>query len=58
MGYISIHTLRVEGDAKLIASMTIHLMISIHTLRVEGDQRDHHANCTDFDFYPHPPCGG
>ena len=33
---ISIHALRVEGD-RLIASMTIHLMISIHALRVEGD---------------------
>ncbi len=55
---ISIHALRVEGDARLIASMTIHLMISIHALRVEGDQlrdggQDSHRN-----FYPRPPGGG
>ena len=35
---ISIHTLRVEGDAQLLIHIGGFLEISIHTLRVEGDQ--------------------
>ena len=34
---ISIHTLRVEGDASVNASCLFSAVISIHTLRVEGD---------------------
>ena len=39
IGYecISIHALRVEGDAKLGVSFAVHRPISIHALRVEGD---------------------
>ena len=54
---ISIHALRVEGDAfneKLAAAANI----SIHALRVEGD-RVHVDQLTVFrDFYPRPPGGG
>ena len=35
--YISIHTLRVEGDHRLVANAFLPNPISIHTLRVEGD---------------------
>ena len=35
--FISIHTLRVEGDGKLELGVRKILTISIHTLRVEGD---------------------
>ena len=40
---ISIHTLRVEGDAVLTNADPEEGIISIHTLRVEGDhsQRAH-----------------
>ena len=38
MHRISIHTLRVEGDGKLLPAI-IKTEISIHTLRVEGDVR-------------------
>ena len=34
--FISIHTLRVEGDLIVMANKS-KLTISIHTLRVEGD---------------------
>ena len=34
---ISIHTLRVEGDAQVAVGIYNHYDISIHTLRVEGD---------------------
>ena len=37
---ISIHTLRVEGDAALISASSLAIVISIHTLRVEGDWKD------------------
>ena len=35
--YISIHSLRVEGDQYPCNSPIRHLQISIHSLRVEGD---------------------
>ena len=34
---ISIHALRVEGDASSITSGEVYRKISIHALRVEGD---------------------
>ena len=37
---ISIHTLRVEGDQKLVDYLKTCRRISIHTLRVEGDRND------------------
>ena len=37
---ISIHALRVEGDAKTAAQTAATNAISIHALRVEGDQSD------------------
>ena len=36
IAYISIHALRVEGDA-VIAYQMCNYVISIHALRVEGD---------------------
>ena len=56
--YISIHSLRVEGDILLYIFKKISI-ISIHSLRVEGD-RLYLFSC-DFlpnYFNPLPPCGG
>ena len=36
---ISIHSLRVEGDNKIMAEAEIATAISIHSLRVEGDDK-------------------
>ena len=35
---ISIHTLRMEGDAVYVGTEADAKVISIHTLRMEGDQ--------------------
>ena len=56
--YISIHTLRVEGDC-IRPYWSRAALISIHTLRVEGDG----YTVEDFvavidNFNPHPPRGG
>ena len=54
---ISIHTLRVEGDA---ATCIKHdaMAISIHTLRVEGDKIINKKVVPATYFNPHPPGGG
>jgi len=54
---ISIHTLRVEGDA---ATCIKHdaMAISIHTLRVEGDWDIWEIFGLGGYFNPHPPGGG
>ena len=47
------------GRPRLIASMTIHLMISIHALRVEGDDAAPKPPLIHTQhFYPRPPGGG
>ena len=54
---ISIHSLRVEGDAAKRTAMPQY-PISIHSLRVEGDC-DKLRDCpAKSDFNPLPPCGG
>ena len=35
--YISIHSLRMEGDYKIVLNGTYGISISIHSLRMEGD---------------------
>ena len=54
---ISIHALRVEGDAgaKVIGDAQ---KISIHALRVEGDDLAILARKNAQNFYPRPPGGG
>ena len=54
---ISIHTLRMEGDA-LIPGLELFLLISIHTLRMEGDEFQLKGFIDANDFNPHPPHGG
>ena len=55
--FISIHTLRVEGDEGYMHVAVINY-ISIHTLRVEGDVKlVNHVHNT-INFNPHPPRGG
>ena len=54
---ISIHTLRVEGDAVRRKSRKV-FFISIHTLRVEGDRQSKSVWSGASHFNPHPPCGG
>ena len=55
--YISIHSLRVEGDLPFEYA-TVQLDISIHSLRVEGDSYDLQRSLTRLYFNPLPPCGG
>ena len=56
---ISIHALRVEGDAGYRGNRTGQRAISIHALRVEGDAKDGtSAALPTYDFYPRPPGGG
>ena len=54
---ISIHSLRVEGDAKRTWRLKAS-SISIHSLRVEGDQIWHGNIFRYVYFNPLPPCGG
>ena len=54
---ISIHALRVEGDAKAAARRRT-VAISIHALRVEGDDHRLRGGKASNDFYPRPPGGG
>ena len=54
---ISIHSLRVEGDA-VIAFQSVHGTISIHSLRVEGDRAGVHGRASPPNFNPLPPGGG
>ena len=55
--HISIHSLRVEGDAADLAPNP-PFGISIHSLRVEGDQRPAPPAEQGAHFNPLPPCGG
>ena len=58
IGFISIHTLRMEGDACAI-EITDGSVISIHTLRVEGDANGRVKLRPVYpNFNPHPPRGG
>ena len=52
---ISIHALRVEGDAPRICRLK-HLTISIHALRVEGDQGQQWV-CDEIDLFLSTPSG-
>ena len=54
---ISIHALRVEGDATQ-AQYDALQRISIHALRVEGDDPVQKSPSSPFYFYPRPPGGG
>ena len=54
---ISIHALRVEGDAHTLGENLL-VWISIHALRVEGDQRQYRLPSGRKHFYPRPPGGG
>ena len=56
-GIISIHSLRVEGDAAE-HFRDDRWIISIHSLRVEGDTRHRRCYYSIHDFNPLPPCGG
>ena len=56
---ISIHALRVEGDAGPLYHAARRVGISIHALRVEGDVRvGLLPRLRDNYFYPRPPGGG
>ena len=54
---ISIHSLRVEGDAAKRTAMPQY-PISIHSLRVEGDMMVCMNYYSAIYFNPLPPCGG
>ena len=54
---ISIHTLRMEGDA-LPGHFDDGAAISIHTLRMEGDCIALVVSPAVEHFNPHPPHGG
>ena len=54
---ISIHSLRVEGDARDPDAL-IDMTISIHSLRVEGDCTVLRGESACWNFNPLPPCGG
>ena len=56
---ISIHSLRMEGDAYCGAIRRTRKRISIHSLRMEGDDAKHATRCLLIcDFNPLPPHGG
>ena len=55
---ISIHALRVEGDAPHLIETALTKVISIHALRVEGDGAPLPRYPHKPDFYPRPPGGG
>ena len=55
---ISIHTLRMEGDALASFPTLIIEQISIHTLRMEGDSASAVMVIPFLNFNPHPPHGG
>ena len=56
-GYISIHSLRMEGDGVLWLVLT-PLNISIHSLRMEGDFASDRNDVRSRHFNPLPPHGG
>ena len=55
--FISIHSLRMEGDEEALAR-TAGCNISIHSLRMEGDLVISSGFGDDRDFNPLPPHGG
>ena len=55
---ISIHALRVEGDARRCTRQLRTVEISIHALRVEGDPFLRPITINTSHFYPRPPGGG
>ena len=55
--FISIHTLRMEGDQGTLVELP-PFTISIHTLRMEGDSAFSAYRSDSSDFNPHPPHGG
>ena len=54
---ISIHSLRMEGDASVCKSF-LSVYISIHSLRMEGDRVQAHRGTGRCHFNPLPPHGG
>ena len=56
--YISIHSLRMEGDEKRLCGSLSALGISIHSLRMEGDRSFLPLQIAFFHFNPLPPHGG
>ena len=57
-GFISIHALREEGDARFARACACTVIISIHALREEGDESVRFYRLSWCDFYPRPPRGG
>ena len=55
--FISIHSLRMEGDIYLVENHKFRI-ISIHSLRMEGDDRIEIFRAMDTYFNPLPPYGG
>ena len=55
--YISIHSLRMEGDARYTIN-AVGEIISIHSLRMEGDVDFHFFGSDHPNFNPLPPHGG
>ena len=55
--WISIHSLRMEGDAGAL-SHHHYGGISIHSLRMEGDRNRRNPSWTHLHFNPLPPHGG
>ena len=56
--FISIHSLREEGDAYEPFHLREKIEISIHALREEGDKGRRSRITGQKDFYPRPPRGG
>ena len=56
--FISIHSLRMEGDLSCLATSGSPPFISIHSLRMEGDLRVRRLIPECKDFNPLPPHGG
>ena len=55
--FISIHSLRMEGDFVFIFSL-LQFNISIHSLRMEGDNYRNPGKARNENFNPLPPYGG
>ena len=56
--FISIHSLRMEGDSPYFAQIPAEEFISIHSLRMEGDVSIFNFNNSGRHFNPLPPHGG
>ena len=56
--FISIHSLRMEGDDSLPGFIILVSVISIHSLRMEGDKKRQCNGKQHSHFNPLPPHGG